>query len=198
MNNFTTAVTNRHTNYALSKDVSISQETIIKTIEDMVREVPSAFNMQSGKVVVAFGETHDKIWQIAMDTLRGIVPAANFAATEEKINSFAAAYGTVLYFDDISIVEKLADQFPLYAQNFPIWGQQANGMMQFAIWTALTDLGLGVNLQHYNPLIDDEVKKLTGVPEEWKLIAQMPFGHPLQKPDPIEKAPIEERVKIFK
>lgn len=133
-----------------------------------------------------------------MDTLRGIVPAANFAATEEKINSFAAAYGTVLYFDDISIVEKLADQFPLYAQNFPVWGQQANGMMQFAIWTALTDLGLGVNLQHYNPLIDDEVKKLTGVPEEWKLIAQMPFGHPLQKPDPIEKAPIEERVKIFK
>lgn len=84
MNNFTTAVTNRRTNYALSKDVSISQETIIKTIEDMVREVPSAFNMQSGKVVVAFGETHDKIWQIAMDTLRGIVPAANFAATEEK------------------------------------------------------------------------------------------------------------------
>lgn len=105
MNNFTTAVTNRRTNYALSKDVSISQETIIKTIEDMVHEVPSAFNMQSGKVVVAFGETHDKIWQIAMDTLRGIVPAANFAATEEKINSFAAAYGTVLYFDDISIVE---------------------------------------------------------------------------------------------
>ena len=184
MNNFTTAVTNRRTNYALSKDVSIPQETIIKTIEDMVHEVPSAFNMQSGKVVVAFGETHDKIWQIAMDTLRGIVPAA--------------AYGTVLYFDDISIVEKLADQFPLYAQNFPVWGQQANGMMQFAIWTALTDLGLGVNLQHYNPLIDDEVKKLTGVPAEWKLIAQMPFGNPLQKPDPIEKAPIEERVKIFK
>jgi len=39
---------------------------------------------------------------------------------------------------------------------------------------------------------------LTGVPAEWKLIAQMPFGNPLQKPDPIEKAPIEERVKIFK
>ena len=153
----------------------------------MVHEVPSAFNMQSGKVVVAFGETHDKIWQIAMDTLRGIVPAANFAATEEKINSFAAAYGTVLYFDDISIVEKLADQFPLYAQNFPVWGQQANGMMQFAIWTALTDLGLGVNLQHYNPLIDDEVKKLTGVPAEWSSSLRCPSAIPFKNRIPSKK-----------
>lgn len=159
MTNFITAVSNRRTNYTLSKDVTIPQETIIKTIEDVIREVPSAFNMQSGKAVIAFGETHDAIWEITMDTLRKIVPPANFATTEAKINSFAAAYGTVLYFDDTTIVDNMASQFPLYAKNFPIWAQQANGMMQFAVWTALTDLGLGVNLQHYNPLIDDEVKK---------------------------------------
>ncbi|WP_296903696.1 nitroreductase family protein [uncultured Megasphaera sp.] len=196
MNNFTTAVTNRRTNYTLSKDVSLPQTTIIKTVEDMVREVPSAFNMQSGKVVVAFGETHDAIWKITMDTLRKIVPPANFAATEAKINFFAAAYGTVLYFDDTAIVDKMAAQFPLYAKNFPIWAQQANGMMQFAIWTALTDLGLGVNVQHYNPLIDDDVKKLTGVPDSWQLIAQMPFGAPTEAPKPIVKVPIEERVRV--
>ena len=107
------------------------------------------------------------------------------------------AYGTILYFDDTTIVNNMASQFPLYAKNFPIWAQQANGMMQFAVWTALTDLGLGVNLQHYNPLIDDEVKKLTGVPKEWQLIAQMPFGHPTEPPKPIVKVPIEERVKVL-
>lgn len=196
MTHFTTAVTNRRTNYTLSKDVTIPQETIIQTIQDVIREVPSAFNMQSGKAVIAFGETHDAIWKITMDTLRKIVPPANFATTEAKITSFAAAYGTVLYFDDTPIVDNMAAQFPLYAKNFPIWAQQANGMMQFAVWTALTDLGLGVNLQHYNPLIDDEVKKLTGVPKEWQLIAQMPFGQPLSQPGPIEKLPIDERVKI--
>lgn len=92
----------------------------------------------------------------------------------------------------------MASQFPFYAKNFPIWAQQANGMMQFAVWTALTDLGLGVNLQHYNPLIDDEVKKLTGVPKEWQLIAQMPFGHPTEPPKLIVKDPIEERVKVLR
>ena len=54
MTNFITAVSNRRTNYTLSKDVTIPQETITKTIEDVIREVPSAFNMQSGKAVIAF------------------------------------------------------------------------------------------------------------------------------------------------
>ena len=49
-------------------------------------------------------------------------------------------------------------KFPLYAENFPVWASQANGMLQFGIWSGLTDMGLGVNLQHYNPLIDAEVK----------------------------------------
>ena len=48
MTNFITAVSNRRTNYTLSKDVTIPQETVTKTIEDVIREVPSAFNMQSG------------------------------------------------------------------------------------------------------------------------------------------------------
>ena len=78
MTHFTTSVTNRRTNYTLSKDGTIPQETITKTIEDVIREVPSAFNMQSGKAVIAFGETHDAIWKITMDTLRKIVPPANF------------------------------------------------------------------------------------------------------------------------
>ena len=113
MTHFTTSVTNRRTNYTLSKDVTIPQETIVQTIQDVIREVPSAFNMQSGKVVIAFGKTHDAIWKITMDTLRKIVPPANFATTEAKITSFAAAYGTVLYFDDTPIVDNMAAQFPL-------------------------------------------------------------------------------------
>ena len=88
-------------------------------------------------------------------------------------------------------------QFAAYADNFPVWAQQANGMLQFAIWTALTDLGLGANLQHYNPLIDDQVKAAFALPASWKLIAQMPFGQPLQAVKAIEKLPIEKRVKIL-
>lgn len=188
----------RRTNYALDKHVTVPDDTIIAMVQDIVREVPSAFNMQSGRVVIALGKKHDAIWQITMDTLRAIVPKEAFGKTEEKINSFAAAYGTLLFFDDTSIVKEKQEQFPLYADNFPIWAQQANGMMQYAIWTGLYTLGLGANLQHYNPLIDEAIKKEFHIPAEWQLIGQMPFGNVVQPADAIVKEPIEKRVIIAK
>lgn len=186
----------RRTNYTLGKDVTLPQEEITARIEAVVREVPSAFNMQSGRIIIAYGSAHNKIWQITKDTLRAVVPAEAFANTEKKIDSFAAAYGTILYYDDTDVVKKLQEQFPLYAANFPTWAQQANGMMQYALWTLFANMGLAANLQHYNPLIDEALASEFDVPASWQLIAQMPFGQPLSQPGPIEKLPIDERVKI--
>ncbi len=186
----------RRTNYTLGKDVTLPQEEITARIEAVVREVPSAFNMQSGRIIIAYGSAHDKIWQITKDALRAVVPAEAFANTEKKIDSFAAAYGTILYYDDTDVVKKLQEQFPLYAANFPTWAQQANGMMQYALWTLFANMGLAANLQHYNPLIDEALASEFDVPASWQLIAQMPFGQPLSQPGPIEKLPIDERVKI--
>jgi hypothetical protein len=55
-----------------------------------------------------------------------------------------------LFFEDSDTIYKMQKQYPTYKDNFTIWAAQANGMLQFAIWTALEDLGLGVNIQHYN------------------------------------------------
>ena len=55
-------------------------------------------------------------------------------------------------------------------------------MHQLVVWTGLEAEGLGASLQHYNPLIDDEVKQEWNVPANWKLIAQMPFGNPTAAP----------------
>lgn len=195
---FQEAVRNRRTNYALGREIGVLPSQIIAAVESMTKEVPSSFNMQSARVIVAMGEHHEKIWHITKETLRKIVPAEKFAPTEAKIDGFAAAYGTVLFFDETATVTHMQQQFAAYAENFPIWAQQSNGMLQFAIWTALTNMGLGVNLQHYNPLIDDEVKQAFQVPDSWKLIAQMPFGAPIEPPKAIEKIAIEERVKVFR
>ncbi|MDF2565738.1 MAG: nitroreductase, partial [Massilibacillus sp.] len=182
MRNFAEAILNRRTIYSIDNNVTVAQETIISTIEHLTREVPSSFNNQSARVVVLFGKHHDKVWNIVMETLRKLVPPENFPTTEAKVNGFAAGYGTVLYFDDTAVTNEFAEKFPSYSENFPIWANQSNGMLQFAIWTALSDLGLGVNLQHYNPIIDNEVKAVFNIPDSWKLIAQMPFGNPLEQP----------------
>lgn len=70
-------------------------------------------------------------------------------------------------------------------------------MLQFAIWTQLEAEGLGVNLQHYNPVIDEAVKKEFNIPDEWRLIAQMPFGDPTAVLAEKEFMDIEERVLVL-
>lgn len=197
-NQFLNTLEQRRSYYGISKDVVVSEDRIQELVFESVRHTPSAFNSQSARVVVLFGKQHDRLWDIAMEALRSIVPAESFSTTEEKINSFKNGYGTVLYFEDQTVVKGLQDQFPLYAANFPIWSLQSNGMLQLVIWTALESEGLGASLQHYTEVIEAEVKKEWNIPAEWKFLGQMPFGKPIAEPGPKEYAPIDARVKIYR
>lgn len=194
---FFTALKDRRSYYGISKESVVSDERIQEVINEAVKHTPSSFNSQSARVVVLLGEQHDKLWNITKETLRKIVPAENFGSTEEKMNAFGSGYGTVLFFEDQSVIENLQKQFELYKDNFPIWSQHSSGMLQFVVWTALEIEGFGATLQHYNPLIDEEVKQAWNVPSEWKLIAQMPFGKPTFEPGEKEFQPLDQRVKFY-
>lgn len=196
--NFFTAVADRRSYYGISKEPVVSDERLKEIIEHAVKHTPSAFNSQSARMVLLLENQHDKLWDIAKEALRKIVPADKFSETEDKINSFKSGYGTVLFFEDKSVVESLQQQFALYKDNFPIWSQQASGMHQFVVWTALEIEGLGASLQHYNELIENDVKKEWSIPENWKLIGQMPFGKPTAEPNEKEFKPLEDRIKVFK
>lgn len=197
MKNFLEAIENRRTVYAFSKESPVSDERIKEIVGLAVKHSPSAFNSQSGKVVLLFGSEHEKLWDIALEALRKVVPAESFAPTEEKIASFKAGHGTVLYFDDNGIVEYLQKEYSLYKDNFPVWAQQSNGMLQLVVWTALEEEGLGASLQHYNELIEEAVKKEWNVPASYKLTGQMPFGKPTAAPGEKSFVPLEERFKVF-
>ena len=197
--NFFDAVKRRRTRYALSKDSVISEERIQEIVSEAVKHSPSAFNSQSARVVVLFGEQHDRLWDIVKVELKKIMPPEGFGATEEKINgAFRSGYGTVMFFEDQSVVEGLQKQFPLYKDAFPVFSLNSAGMLQYVVWTALAEQGIGASLQHYNPVIDEAVRVAWDLPTSWKLSAQMPFGKPIA--DPVEKTfqAIESRVKVFK
>lgn len=70
-------------------------------------------------------------------------------------------------------------------------------MTQLAVWTALEAEGLGANLQHYNPLIDQKVQAAWGVDEDWELNAQLVFGKKEGEAGEKTFQPIEERFKVF-
>lgn len=167
----------RRTIYALGKNVSASNQEISNLIKTTIKNVPTAFNNQTTRAVITFGESHDQVWDIVLAELRKVVKDDDaFAKTTAKINGFKAAYGTVLYFTDTDVVETYKEQAPLYADNFYDWSEQGMGIANFAVWTALAENGLGANLQHYNPLIDDQIRQTFNVPANWRLRAEMPFG----------------------
>jgi uncharacterized protein len=196
--NFYNAVAERRSFYAISKETTISDDKIKEIIEHAVKHTPSAFNSQSARIVLLLGEHHNKMWDITKEALRKIVPEEQFSSTEDKIKSFRSGYGTVLFFEDNSIIESLQKQFALYKDNFPVWSQQSSGMHQFVVWTSLEIEGLGASLQHYNELIEADIKKEWNIPSNWRLVAQMPFGKPTSAPGEKQYQPLEERVKAFK
>lgn len=191
------AAETRRSVYVLNKELPISQTEVVQIVEHAVKFTPSSFHSQSTRAVVLLGAEHEKLWDIAIAQLRQIVPADKFQATEDKLNMFKAAAGSVLFFEDQNVVKGLQEQFPAYAANFPIWADQANAMMQYAIWTTLAAAGVGANLQHYNPVIDEEVAKAWTIPENWTLRAQLVFGGIGAPAGEKTFAPVDERLSVY-
>lgn len=197
MTNFEQLVTLRRSIYNLGRNLKLSNQEIDKLIERMVKYCPSAFNSQSGRVIILHDDSHLKLWSIVLEQLRQIVPPEHFTASESKIKSFADGQGTVLFFIDDETTTVLQQKFPLYSANFPVWAEQAGGMLQYMVWTILAEHNIGASLQHYNPLIDNDVRSEFSVPSSWRLIAQMPFGSVEAPADEKTFLPLADRVKIF-
>ena len=170
VNCFLEALKRRRSRYALTNECPISDKALTALIAQAVKLTPSAFNSQGARVVLLLGGKHKLFWQLTKDALKKIAP------TQEKIASFAAAYGTVLFFENWTTVADLQQKFPTYKDNFPLWAYQSNGMLELVVWTGLAQAGIGASLQHYNPLVDEAAAQAFHIPKTWKLLAQMPFG----------------------
>lgn len=196
---FKEALRHRRSYYELAPESPVGDAQIEQILRFAVKHIPSAFNSQSTRIVLLLREHHETFWNFVKRALRAIVPPDDFRRTEEKIDrSFASGYGTVLFFEDTDVVRGLQQRFALYAGDFPVWSEHTSAMHQLAIWTMLEDAGFGVSLQHYNPLIDNEVREHWSLPSGWRLIAQMPFGLPVGEPGEKSFEPLDARIRIFK
>lgn len=196
---FNSLAANRRSIYGLGDNLSQTPEEIFDLVKQTIKNSPTAFNSQTVRAVVLFGKSSDKVWEIVEDALRKIAKSPDaFEQTKAKIDSFKAGYGTILYFTDTTIVHQLENDYPSYAANFANWAEQGLGGAQQAVWTAFAEQGIGANLQHYNPLIDDAIHQAFNLPVAWQLRAEMPFGS-IESPAG-EKAHLndEEMFKLIK
>lgn len=175
-NNIFDLYAKRHSFYNITNDCPLTAEEIENLVQKSLELYPSPFNSQSARAMVLFGKNHKNLWSITQTELLKAAPKEKAQAISDKIASFANGHGTILYFTDTDVTRALQNKFPLYAANFDNWAYQCNAILQFMVWTALANSDIGANLQHYNPLIDDAVRQAFNIPNNWELVAQMPFG----------------------
>ena len=191
-------VEKRRSIYALSDNLPVANDEVVDLVEHAILHIPSAFNSQSARIVVLFGDDHKKLWDITEEVLKAMVDdEEKFQGTKDKIAGFRAGAGTILFYEDKAVVRNMQEAAPLYADKFPIWAHQSSAMHQYEIWTALAGLNVGANLQHYNPVIDQRVADEWNIDADWELNAQMVFGAIEQPAGDKAFQPVDERMKVF-
>ena len=107
---FAEALEHRRSYYSIGSDSPVLDEEVVHIIRTAVKNVPSAFNSQSTRIVLLLGDEHTKLWDIVKNTLKQRISPEAFAKTEAKIDGcFAAGHGTVLYFEDTAVVKELQE-----------------------------------------------------------------------------------------
>ncbi|WWD22384.1 hypothetical protein CI109_106875 [Kwoniella shandongensis] len=203
---FFDAVENRRSYYNLTNKSTLTNEQLQSLVEKAIKHAPTAFNGQQTRAVLVTGAHHIKVWETITEhylkTLGGNKEAEE-AATKKIATEFKAGYGTVLLFEDETVINGFAAKIPPLALKFPIWSQNSAGIAQHIIWTALELEGHGASLQHHtqvSPEIQAAITTLLDLPPTWISSALIPFGIPSGPPgrgaDKVF-SPIEDRVKVF-
>lgn len=188
----------RRSIYALGDTPIISDICLIDTVTACLKNCPTPFNAQTSRVALLFKQYHHDFWKMVWDNLKAIAPSDKLESAQKHIESFAKAYGTILFFEDLHELAKLKKQYPLYKDNMHDWTMQSNGILQYMIWQTLAENDEGASLQHYNELVDKQVNNWLDLPNHWHIVAQMPWGSIEKEPEPKTFLPIEPRLKIFK
>ncbi|HLR92664.1 MAG TPA: nitroreductase family protein [Atopostipes sp.] len=177
MSQLTELVKDRRTHYAIGNNTELSNEEIANRITEVVRDVPTAFNSQTTRVAVVFGEENVKLWDHILDVQKDVLQGEMWDMMSGVMEGAKGGVGTVLFFEDLDAVE---NNMPVNGERAEVYKQNNNANAQYATWLAITELGLGGSLQHFNvgyeQGFDKSVKELLDLPERWELQAQMPFG----------------------
>lgn len=187
----------RRSVYHLGKKVSYDKEVLVQFIKEAVYCCPSVYHSQSARVVILVQQSHEQFWIMVKEIQRQQMHEKAYEGVALKIDQCRAAYGTVLFFEDQEVIQKLQKLKPLQAEEFEVWSEQSSGMVQFAIWTLFASLGLGAALHHYNPSINAQVTQNYDLPPHWQLKAQMTFGSILSPADEKIRENESEVFRIF-
>lgn len=197
MSAFLDLLEKRRSIYTIGTNSDYTKEEITERIRDVVKQVPTAFNSQTTRVVVLFDEAKDKFWDHIYDVQKDVLEGDVWEMMSGTITGSKNGIGTVLFFEDIDAVK----QMPAQGIRGEAYKQNNNANAQYAVWLALTEMDLGATLQHFNvgyeQGFDRGTKEMFDLPDSYEMLAQMPFGSIEQEAGEKDHIDTDEQVKVF-
>lgn len=197
MSPFVELVEKRRSIYVLGTDSQYSKKEISERIREVVKQVPTAFNSQTTRVVVLFDEPNNKFWDHIYDVQKDVLEGDMWDMMSGIMTGSKNGIGTVLFFEDTDAVKEM----PVQGIRGEAYKQNNNANAQYAVWLALTEMELGATLQHFNvgyeQGFDQGTKEMFNLPESYEMLAQMPFGSVEQEVGEKEHIDADVQVKVF-
>lgn len=91
------------------------KQKLLKQLKKQFSFSPTAFNSQTGRLLILTGDAQDKLWdEIVAPELKAAmeaqgVPESAWDNTRAKLDGFKAAFGTILFFEDQAVVKNLQE-----------------------------------------------------------------------------------------
>jgi len=189
----------RRSIYTLAAESTIPDSKIEEIVKFAITWAPSTYNVQSARAVILFKENHASFWDIVKKHMDQVpLDGGMRGYMDGRIAGWKGSYGTVLWFEDQAALDGLGEKNAMVKPMLTEFSDHSSGMHQFVVWTALEAEGLGANLQHFNfhPGIVADTISTFGLPDTYKLKAQLVFGKPTAPALDKTFEPIEKRVFV--
>jgi predicted oxidoreductase (fatty acid repression mutant protein) len=169
-------------------------EAALDRILAAVRLTPSAFNRPAWHLLVV-RDRHAAFWEMVASAVRDHLNGDRRERYLARVDGFRSGVLTALVYEDLAARDALQSAWDVTADRAHAYAEQGLGMVQLALWLAVTAEGLATSLQHLEWLIEDRAAAFFDLPpERYRLVATMPIGYADEVPLPSERSTREESI----
>jgi hypothetical protein len=152
---------------------------------------PAAYNLPPWRIVLVH-ERREAFWAEVEQGFREALGEEQLARYLNRLHGFVPGVAVALVFADTGVERELREGKGAPAEVAASFVQQAMGMVQLALWLAVTAEGMATSLQHWDHLVGPRLARFAGLPEdEFRLAATMPIGYADEAPRVIERIAAE-------
>ncbi len=165
-------------------------EASLQRILEAIRLTPAAYNLPPWHVVLVHQE-RAAFWELVERAFLERLEGDRLERYLDRLAGFRSGVAVALVYENVSVRRQLAEAWQISIEEAGGYAEQGLGMVQLALWLALTAEGLVASLQHWDWLIEEPLIDFVRLPaDRYRLVATMPIGHADEPPRPTERIPI--------